>query len=293
MTWLVHSGHTCPFSEVITAILSISAWSIGGVASRIAILSLVDEHNFFPDSSVISVNVIGSFIIGLVAGCTQLAESLPLTYLGITSGFCGSLTTFSSWIYGILETDSSATVEVLTGLSMPLVAFLIAEDFGSSVSVLIRDKTDTKLSTESTKAIDKALVSMTALGSVLSLIMISTIGAAGITNEQLVACALGPFGALTRYALSRALNRKTELFMIGTLAANLLAVIILGSLVNCSVTNAWCSEATVGICGSLSTVSSWVLETVKIYRKNKAWAYFYSLISLGTCVVVLIPFVQG
>ena len=280
-----------PLLNVLLSLLSISVWSVAGVASRIAILSSVDSHYFFPDSSLITVNVLGSLIIGFAYGLSGFSDILPYTYLGISVGFCGSLTTFSSWVHAILQTDSSATVEVVTGLSMPFIAFLLGEDLAHAVSLLGDEKL---MSKKTAMILDKYLVFSATVGCVLSMVLVPVLGVSGISNQDIIASALGPLGALSRYALSKGLNGRwgIETFMIGTLAANILAVIILGSLLKCSDNNDWCNESTIGIAGSLSTVSSWVLDTIKIYRKDKIWAYFYCLISLVAGVVVLIPFVN-
>ena len=79
--------------------------------------------------------------------------------------------------------------------------------------------------------------------------------------------------------------------MIGTLVANVVAVILVGALTSCRESNDWCDYSVVGIAGSLSTVSSWVLDTFNIYPKSRPWAYFYSLSSVAVCVGILLPFV--
>jgi fluoride ion exporter CrcB/FEX len=285
-----------PLEHYVTMAFAISSLSVAGVATRIGILSLVDSSLFFPDSQLITVNVLGSFILGFAYGCGQLEQSLPFTLTGIGVGYCGSLTSFSSWINSILNTDSPAAVELLTGLSMPFVAFLVGEDIGAFLTSAffpprLREESD-KSPSEFVASIDKALVALVSMACVLTMVVIAAVGHSSISHESLVASAIGPLGALPRHILAKALNERLKNFMLGTLLANLIAVIILGALSGCTAGNEWCRESTVGIAGSLSTVSSWVLDTVKIYRNKKPWAYFYCLVSVGAGIVLLIPFLN-
>ena len=70
------------------------------------------------------VNVLGSLVLGFLAGPVHMRTGLVLL-LGI--GFCGSLTTFSSWILDVVKLleggqPLAATLLVLLSLVMGLVA---------------------------------------------------------------------------------------------------------------------------------------------------------------------------
>ena len=47
-----------------------------------------------PAAGTLAVNVVGSFVLGVVVGAGAAAGSAPLALIGI--GFCGALTTFST-----------------------------------------------------------------------------------------------------------------------------------------------------------------------------------------------------
>ena len=267
----------------VYSLLAISACSMAGVATRVALLNVASRHQFFTESSEITVNVLGSFIIGFLAGLAVCKEGLPYTYLGLTVGFCGSLTTFSGWIHAVVFTTHSHWVELVTGLSLPFIAFIAGEDIGNFFIVK-------SIATDLTAAVDKAIVTVVSLACVLCTVVIAAVGTPGVGNDDLIMCAIGPIGALTRFALSKWLNGKWGFnnFRLGTLVSNIAAVLLTGGLGRCS--NEWCGYATVGIAGSLSTVSTWVMDTVTIYRNSKPWAYFYALVSVGIGAVVLLPF---
>jgi fluoride ion exporter CrcB/FEX len=114
-----------------------------------------------------------------------------------------------------------------------------------------------------------------------------------------VACALGPIGALFRWLLCFFLNNRVlaspenKRFRFGTLLSNLFAVLITGCLYKYGGNSHSTSWILMGICGSLSTVSSWVSDTVSIYTQvSRKWAYFYCTSSVFLCVLIMIPFIN-
>lgn len=275
-------------------VLAISALSVAGVAARIALLNAVQNENFFPQATTISVNFIGSFAMGLVVGLPNFEEAAPYMYTALTVGFCGSFTTFSTWIYSIMH-NGNALIEVVTGLTIPFVAFAIGNDIGQSLSVF-------NPVLKPSWNLDKVLCYVVSLASVLTLVLLAASNATGptdtITDNDLIACALGPIGALTRWMFCLLLNNRilasseNKTFRLGTLVSNIVAVIITGALEKYGGGTQWVYCVVTGICGSLSTVSSWVSDTVSIYTLvSKRWAYFYCGLSVSLCVVIVIPFV--
>jgi fluoride ion exporter CrcB/FEX len=262
-------------------LVGIAALSIAGVASRIALLSAVESSHFFPESSQISVNILGSFLIGITFGSSGFQSAFPHTFTALCVGFCGSLTTFSSWIRAMMSaTGSTPAVEFITGISMPLTACV----FGVQLSEMCF-KTTSRVITP--KLFDKILILLFTTAAITSLV---TLHATSRFSQQIIlSCALGPLGALTRFLLARTLNPRLKNFFLGTLLANLIAVVLTGSLENCE-NQLWCTSATVGISGSLSTVSSWVLDTIKLFPNSKLWACFYYLSTAALGILVYLPF---
>jgi fluoride ion exporter CrcB/FEX len=280
-----------PLMVVLYNIFAISAFSVAGVAARIALLNAVTNANFFPQATTISVNLIGSFIMGIFVTVSGFKDACPYMYNALTVGFCGSFTTFSSWIYSTMH-NGNALIELATGLTIPFAVFALGGDLGSNFSIHVSGRS---------LALDKVMVYVVALCAVLTLVLLSasnTIGATGnITDADIIACALGPIGALTRWLLGKLLNDRIlasptkKTFRLGTLTSNVVAVIITGALAKYGGGTQWTWCIIMGICGSLSTVSSWVADTVAIYESlSKKWAYFYCTVSVSICVLVMIPF---
>jgi fluoride ion exporter CrcB/FEX len=177
---------------------------------------------------------------------------------------------------------------------MPFTTFALGSDIAQNVTFHVSPKSI---------AFDKVMVYVTSLAAVLTLVLLGASNSRGptkpITDTDLISCGLGPIGALTRWGLGLLLNNRIvasperRTFRLGTLTSNVVAVIVTGALQKYGGGTQWTTCVIVGICGSLSTVSSWVADTVSIYEKvSKKWAYFYCGISVSLCVVIMIPFAQ-
>jgi len=82
-------------------ILGISGGAIGGAILRYVIQRAANLAFTHPYGTLL-VNVVGSFLIGLVAGFF-LHRAYSVWYYAITAGFCGSFTTFSSISLEVFE----------------------------------------------------------------------------------------------------------------------------------------------------------------------------------------------
>ena len=103
----------------------------GAVARHFVILfSTKVWGDTFPAGTLL-VNVIGSFLIGVLIEGSALKWNIPLeTRALLVTGFLGGFTTFSSFsldVYKLAETGQVATAAVYAGLSF---AFSIAAVFG-------------------------------------------------------------------------------------------------------------------------------------------------------------------
>jgi CrcB protein len=280
-----------PIMGLIYSAVAISALSVAGVASRITLLNAATNANFLPQATSISVNLIGSFIMGLLVAVSGLNSACPYMHNALTVGFCGSFTTFSSWTYSIIH-GGNALVELGIGFSAPFAAFALGCDVGGNATINVSGHT---------LALDKVMVCAAAICAVSTLVLLSvfypTRPTYSITDADIIACALAPIGALTRWILCKNLNnrpvaspQKNKTFRLGTLASNVIAAVITGALDKYGRGSqlTWC--VLTGVCGSLSTVSSWVADTVSIYAVSKKWGYIYCGASVCTCVLILVPF---
>ncbi len=99
----------------------------------------------------------------------------------------------------------------------------------------------------------------------------------------------GAFGAMTRLGLTLMLAHKIVIVPLGTFASNLLGCFIMGIVLQLMLTAEWFSQASivteqnrllfaVGFCGSLTTMSSMVVEMNTLMQRNEflgAFTYLF------------------
>ena len=111
----------------------------------------------------------------------------------------------------------------------------------------------------------------------------------------------GALGAVARFALNLFLQRDAG-FPWGTLTANLLGCLVMGSIVQLAASTSWFDNAgivpdqyrllfAVGFCGSFTTLSSLVLELNTMMQKNEIFFSFSYLV--GTLVGGFVCFYLG
>lgn len=106
---------------------------LGGLCGAVARYSLakwlIALLTMQPHLVTMDINIIGSFLLGLVSGwLTRQGELEQSSYLFLTVGFCGAFTTFSSWISDITllarqQTLRQAIMLALLSLTCGLAAF--------------------------------------------------------------------------------------------------------------------------------------------------------------------------
>jgi CrcB protein len=108
---------------------------LGSVARYLAQLAALRLGAAFPVDTL-AVNVLGSFLIGLVYGWSEKAEDpAPAWRLFLTTGFCGGFTTFSAFSLESISLLKSGNLSytflyicgsVLSGLGACLAGLLVA-----------------------------------------------------------------------------------------------------------------------------------------------------------------------
>ena len=115
----------------------------------------------------------------------------------------------------------------------------------------------------------------------------------------LYSLALAPVGCLIRFVISVSLNRRIPSFPLGTFIANISGTMILGmafSLQHASLNSSSLGGGSIagyqvlqgiidGFCGSLTTVSTWVLELSDSKRRH---SYVYGSVSVATALALLV-----
>ena len=297
-------------------------------------------------------NVLGSFAIGVFSTSTLLAKahetfkpiksvnmaclppSSPLQHnsalhLGLRTGFCGSLTTFASWILqmvkmmmgGSVSAVGTEWVAALWGIYVNVALSLISLVIGQHLAIFLSNfyqKREKHLSEASgsedqhkkdpaahmNKGGQNWLIDLFMLAVLLTLTGASL--AYAITDGESsespysprsmwFSILLGPTGCIARWVLSLHMNAglfESQWFYWGTWTANISACIIdftcASLLVRVPLTSLQSSllnSIITGISGSLSTVSTWVVELQTLGLKSGSGeAYIYGLSSIVTAV---------
>jgi len=95
----------------------------------------------------------------------------------------------------------------------------------------------------------------------------------------------GAFGAMTRLGMTMLLAHRIVIVPLGTFASNLLGCFVMGVVLQLMTTSEWFSEAgvvteqnrllfAVGFCGSLTTMSSMVVELNTLMQRNELLGAF-------------------
>lgn len=347
-------------SETLTKVITYSYlihFAIVGTLARLVIETLT----FYPGAplatSVLWANVGGSFIMGFLsedqalfrtnienddrslrrAHHTAHKKKIPL-FIGLTTGFCGCLTSFSTFqrdIFLALANDLAIPSGPYSQLSlfqtgtgagqlpnggfnfMAILAVIIME-VGLSLASL-KAGAHFAIFTSSwlpqihpvyLKRYFDPLVVVLAVAlwiAVICLVILlpksenqqSLWSTAIWRGPNLFSLAFAPVGCLTRFFLALKLNRYIAGFPMGTFTANLGGTMILGmafslqhaplgssglggySLIACQVLQGIMD----GFCGSMTTVSTWVLELSDSKRRH---AYVYGIISLLAPLAMLV-----
>ncbi|MCJ1232632.1 hypothetical protein MMC14_000585 [Varicellaria rhodocarpa] len=252
-------------------------------------------------------------------------KTIPL-YIGLATGFCGSFTSFSSFMRDAFLALSnnlptpishptpstlpppsiSSTVHRNGGYSfMALLAVLIltttlslsALSFGAHLALALEPITPT-LPFRFTRRILDPLTVFLAFGVWTGAIIMSIFPPRdGWRGEALFALVFAPLGCLTRFYISLLLNAKIPAFPLGTFTVNIAGTLLegmfydlqhvpLGGKAGCQVLQGLMD----GFCGCLTTVSTWVGELNGLRRRH---GYVYGALSLGVGVAAMVAVMGG
>ncbi|TLS30415.1 hypothetical protein PpBr36_03633 [Pyricularia pennisetigena] len=289
-------------------------------------------------------NLGGSFIIGFLAGDSSLfrahhrrhasdpeegqeqeqdhqkyKKTIPL-YIGLATGFCGSFTSFSSFIRDAvlaLTNDlgpdpalSGATPRnggfsfmallavIIVTVSLSLCALVAGAHFALALQPLLPSLAG---HARLRKTMD-SLAIVVSWGCWIAACLIAGFAPSEVWRGQvLFALVFAPVGCLARFYLSLALNGKlTPSFPVGTFTANILGTLVLaacwdvahsgaGGIIGCQVLQG----IEDGFCGCLTTVSTWVAELVGLAAKRRRDAYVYGVASVVAALAVAMAIMGG
>ncbi|KAG6003580.1 hypothetical protein E4U21_001867 [Claviceps maximensis] len=241
-------------------------------------------------------------------------KTIPL-YIGLATGFCGSFTSFSSFIRDVflaMSNDlsvpgSGATAEGRNGgysfmATVAVVITTVALSLGG-----LRLGAHCAMATERLvpsfpypimrRIIDPFFVFL-GWGCWVGTILMTIFPPYNAWRGQVVfALVFSPLGCLARFYLALFLNGKMATFPLGTLTANVMGTAVLGmawdlahvqsgGVVGCQVLQG----VEDGFCGCLTTVSTWVAELNGLRRRN---AYTYGSASVLASLAVMVLIMGG
>jgi CrcB protein len=241
---------------------------------------------------------------------TATKKTIPL-YIGLATGFCGSFTSFSSFIRDMFLATSNdlAYPDITSPLAsrnggysfMALIAVLLVTVTGSigglfvgaHLAIALEPITPSLPYLFMRKVLDR-LVVLLAWGCWLGAVFLSVWppdraetgdGALEVwRGSATFALVFAPLGTLARFYVSLYLNGRMASFPLGTFVVNVFGTSILamawdlahsglGGVIGCQVLQG----VEDGFCGCLTTVSTWVSELTSLRRRN---AYIYGSLSV-------------
>jgi fluoride exporter len=119
----------------MTVLLVLIGGAIGAPTRYLTDVVVQSRHESVLPWGTLSVNVVGSFVLGLVAGLASgAAPGWVLTLIG--TGFCGALTTFSTFSYETVRLAEagrwrSAALNVVVSLLLGLAAVTLGWELGT------------------------------------------------------------------------------------------------------------------------------------------------------------------
>ncbi|KAL8059696.1 hypothetical protein ABFX02_03G103900 [Erythranthe guttata] len=320
--------------EYVTCLLSLAVFGILGVLARYCLQKLFgpgvigatsDQNYMYLD---LPSNMVGSFLMGWLGvifkgDISKVSNQLAI---GLTTGFLGSLTTFSGWNQKMLDLSAEgewafAVLGIFIGFF--LVAFSII--FGIETAkgfkgLLVRS--NTRINSPRACVSDKShylvcftltlVIMLGLLWGIFGSFEVKKFRNGGAKPQLFLACLVGPFGVWIRFFLARfngrglGKNRALKWMPFGTLAANILASCVMAALAtlkkairttNCETV---ASGVQFGLLGCLSTVSTFIAEFNAMRESNNTWrgyayattTFFISFI-LGTLIYSVPVWARG
>ncbi|KAI3391583.1 hypothetical protein diail_7075 [Diaporthe ilicicola] len=238
-------------------------------------------------------------------------KTIPL-YIGLATGFCGSFTSFSSFMrdtflavsndltYGSNSTTISprnggySFMALLAVIIITVTASLSGLVVGAHLAIGLEPLTPSLPYLVTRKIADRLAVVL-AWGCWAGAVVLAAVPPAdywrGVAVFSLV---FAPLGTLARFYISLWLNGPRPAFPLGTFAVNMFGTAVLGmswdlqrvplgGVIGCQVLQG----VEDGFCGCLTTVSTWVAELAGLRRRH-AWVYGGASVVVGFAVMVAV-----
>ncbi|KAH7109599.1 CrcB-like protein-domain-containing protein [Dendryphion nanum] len=245
------------------------------------------------------------------------AKKLMPLYIGLTVGFCGSFTSFSSFMLDLflgLSDDlvgKSANIptrnpgwsvcSVLAVAIIHVTVSLSALVVGAHIAIALLPLL-CRIPQMNSERYTNSLAVFLGIGCWLGAVLLAIWPPHDRWRSVVFALVFAPLGCILRYVLAKKLNGVFASFPLGTFMANLFGTAVLGlaydiqhvplasagksiggGILGCQVLTGIIQ----GFCGCLTTVSTWVVE-MRNLKKHHAYIYGSVSISVGFSLMVVI-----
>jgi len=121
----------------VSLLLVIAGAAVGAPLRYLTDRAIQARHDSVFPWGTLTVNVVGSLILGILTGAVTAGAS-PQVQLAVGTGFCGALTTYSTFSYEtlrLLEDDARlfAAVNVVASIVAGLVAAFLGVAIGQAI----------------------------------------------------------------------------------------------------------------------------------------------------------------
>ncbi|KAJ5952705.1 uncharacterized protein N7479_011118 [Penicillium vulpinum] len=352
-----HASAAPPLSKHATHIYTVSYlifFSILGTLARLGLQALTFYTGAPVVTGVLWANVGGSLVMGFLSEDQNLfreewgkepttdavenepkiknqkhkavKKTIPL-YIGLTTGFCGCFTSFSSFMRDVFLALANALPDsslpngshiasrnggysfmallaiILITVSLSLSALI----FGAHLALALTRVTPTVPFVFTRRVLDRVVVVL-GWGCWLGAVFLAIWppdrhhGPDVWRGRAVFALVFAPLGCLLRFYVSLHLNSKIPSFPLGTFVVNMFGTIIeglcydlqhvrgLGAVVPAALTGCQVLQGVMdGFCGSTTTISTWVAELKGLAHRRHAYVYGSAsvLVALGFLVVIM------
>ncbi|CAF0805863.1 unnamed protein product [Adineta ricciae] len=287
----------------LSSIMPIVVFSYIGVLIRLGLAFL--GNNQAPMNAAFWPNFVGCFIMGFVVEQKiHIQHHFSQLYIGLTTGLCGSITTFSGLMYSscvaLFGPSSDLTYPIsnfLTVLIAALSASFVGFTVGRHISAFLLPPSPelAKRVRYFNSHVRIWLFPILTLLSIPLLVLLAVLLPVGKYTYFIYSVIFAPFGSLTRYALSVLFNFNSN-FPLGTLIANILGSYIYFGMVAISqyvhslspLSKHVVTSVIQGYCGCLTTISTFILELDTIKKRKYVYLYFTMSVLLVQLVYVIL-----
>lgn len=229
-----------------------------------------------------------------VISTSQYLHRYNFLRLGLATGLCGSITSFSTFTFQaasqlIRGSLSNGLMMIIYVMSLSYTSYL-AGRWVEKVQIPLPLFLQNTLSWLD----DSFQIQILSLFVQASLVVYSVLDTSPSSRYYSFALLLGPFGSVLRFVFSVIYNADPLKFPLGTFLANILATVILAMLstinsssLSSSMSCLWIAAFSNGFCGSLSTISTFIVE-LHAMETNRALFYASSSITIACLACFII-----